>query len=164
MNVPATAAARPGPPDPADILAGAWTLRRLVSRYKFTSTAFDDLPAVVLRSGDDATVVTAATLEFEHAGRFAERTKLQRIAEGTETAYTLERHGVYSVTPGDEMGYKVTLTYADTGETVSAVASADSRRAVLLVIWVIADPFAKNRPDVRFEYHKTDAGTQLRSA
>jgi hypothetical protein len=164
LSVPGSAAARPNLLDPGDILAGAWMLRRLVSRYKFASTAFDDLPAVVLRSGDDATVVTAATLEFEHAGRFAERTKLQRIAAGTETGYTLERHGVYSAAPGDDMGYRVTLTYADTGETVGAVASADGRGAVLLVIWTIADPFAKNRPDVRFEYHKTDAGTQLRSA
>jgi len=162
--VPAPALARPGPLDPADILAGAWTLKRLVSRYKFANTAFDDLPAVVLRSGDDATVVTAATLEFERTGRFAERTRLQRIAEGTETAYTLERHGVYSMAPGDGMSYAVTLTYADTGETVGAVANVDGRGAVLLVIWVIADPFAKNRPDVRFEYHKTDGGKQLRSA
>lgn len=162
--MPAPAVARPGPLDPAEILAGAWTLKRLVSRYKFASTAFDDLPAVVLRAGDDATVVTAATLEFEHTGRFAERTKLQRIAEGTETAYTLERHGVYSMAPGDGMRYTVTLTYADTGETVGAVATVDGRGAVLLVVWVIADPFAKNRPDVRFEYHKTDSGTQLRSA
>jgi len=162
--VPAPAAARPGPLDPSDILAGAWTLRRLVSRYKFTSTAFDDLPAVVLRSGDDATVVTAATLEFEHTGRFAERTRLQRVAAGTDTAYTLERHGVHTVAPGDDLSYKVTLTYADTGETVGAIATVDGRGAVLLVIWMIADPFAKNRPDVRFEYHKTDSGTQLRSA
>jgi hypothetical protein len=152
------------PLDPAEILAGAWTLKRLVSRYKFANTAFDDLPAVVLRSGDDATVVTAATLEFERTGRFAERTRLQRIAEGTETAYTLERHGVYSMAPGDGMSYSVTLTYADTGETVGAVANVDHRGAVLLVIWVIADPFAKNRSDVRFEYHKTDGGKQLRSA
>lgn len=152
------------PLDPAEILAGTWTLKRLVSRYKFASTAFDDLPAVVLRSGDDATVVTGAALEFERTGRFAERTRLQRIAEGTETAYTLERHGVYSLAPGDGMSYTVTLTYADTGETVGAVANVDGRGAVLLVVWVIADPFAKNRPDVRFEYHKTDAGTQLRSA
>lgn len=152
------------PLDPADILAGAWTLKRLVSRYKFAHNAFDDLPAVVLRSGDDVTVVTAATLEFERTGRFAERTRLQRIAEGTETAYTLERHGVYSVAPDDGMSYRVTLTYADTGETVGAVANVDGRGAVLLVIWTIADPFAKNRPDVRFEYRKTDVGTQLRSA
>ncbi|HEY6853458.1 MAG TPA: hypothetical protein VI139_04370 [Gemmatimonadales bacterium] len=152
------------PLDPADILAGAWALKRLVSRYKFASNAFDDLPAVVLRSGDDATVVTAATLEFEHTGRFAERTRLQRIAEGTETAYTLERHGVYTLAPGDDLSYKVTLTYADTGETVGAVASFDGRGSVLLVIWMIADPFAKNRPDVRFEYRRTDVGTQLRSA
>ena len=157
-------APRREPLDPADILAGAWTLKRLVSRYKFANTAFDDLPAVVLRSGDDATVVTAATIEFERTGRFAERTRLQRIAEGTETAYTLERHGVYSMAPGDALGYSVTLTYADTGETVGAVAKVDGRGAVLLVVWVIADPFAKNRPDVRFEYHKTDAGRQLRSA
>jgi hypothetical protein len=108
--------------------------------------------------------VTAATLEFERTGRFAERTRLQRIAEGTETAYTLERHGVYSVAPGDALSHSVTLTYADTGETVGALATVDGRGAVLLVIWTIADPFAKNRPDVRFEYHKTDAGTQLRSA
>jgi hypothetical protein len=152
------------PLDPADILAGTWSLKRLVSRYKFANTAFDDLPAVVLRSGNDATVVTAATLEFERAGRFAERTRLQRITEGTETAYTLERHGVYSMALGDGQSYTVTLTYADTGETVGAVANVDGRGAVLLVIWVIADPFAKNRPDVRFEYHKSDARTQLRSA
>jgi len=158
------AAPRHGPLDPAELLAGAWTLRRLVSRYKFASTAFDDLPAVVLRSGDDATVVTAATLEFERTGRFAERTRLQRIAEGTETAYTLERHGVYSVAPGDALSYSVTLTYADTGETVGAVANVDGRGAVLLVVWVIADPFAKNRPDVRFEYRKTDVAPELRSA
>jgi hypothetical protein len=162
--VPATAAARSGSLDPADILAGAWTLRRLVSRYKFAGTAFDDLPAVVLRSGDDATVVTAATLELEHTGRFAERTRLQRIAAGAETAYTLERHGVYTVAPGDDLSYKVTLTYADTGETVGAIATVDGRGAVLLVIWMIADPFAKNRPDVRFEYHKSDGGAALRSA
>lgn len=161
---PSSAAPRREPLDPADILAGAWTLKRLVSRYKFASTAFDDLPAVVLRSGDDATVVTAATLEFERTGRFAERTRLQRIAEGTETAYTLERHGVYSVAPGDAMSYSVTLTYADTGETVGAVATLDGRGAVLLVVWMIADPFAKNRPDVRFEYHKTDAGRLPQSA
>jgi hypothetical protein len=159
-----SAASHREPLDPADILAGAWTLRRLVSRYKFANTAFDDLPAVVLRSGDDATVVTAATLEFERTGRFAERTRLQRVAEGTETAYTLERHGVYSVAPSDAASYSVTLTYADTGETVGAVATVDGRGAVLLVIWTIADPFAKNRPDVRFEYRKSDPGAELRSA
>jgi hypothetical protein len=162
--VPSSAAPRPSPLDPADLLAGTWTLRRLVSRYKFTSTAFDDLPAVVLRSGDDTTVVIAATLEFEHAGRFVERTRLQKIVGGPDTPYTLERRGVYSVAPVDWEGYRVTLTYADTGETVGAVATVDARGAVLLVIWVIADPFAKHRPDVRFEYHKADAGVLPRSA
>jgi hypothetical protein len=157
-------AARPSPFDPGDFLAGAWTLRRLVSRYKFASTAFDDVPAVVLRAGADATVVTAATLEFEHTGRFAERTRLQRIAEGTETAYTLERHGVYSAAPADHGAFQVTLTYADTGETVGALATSSGGVSTLLVTWMITDPYAKNRPDVRFEYRKTDIGALPRSA
>lgn len=162
--MPVPAAARPNPAEPGGLLAGAWALRRLVSRYKFASTAFDDVPAVVLRSGDDVTVVTGATLEFEHTGRFAERTRLRRVAGGTETAYTLERHGVYSLAPGDAMDYRVTLTYADTGETVAAVATVDGRGPALLVIWTIADPFAKNRPDARFEYRRADPGPELRSA